>query len=334
MNDETRALILELLADATENSHDIQSARQAWEAFKATPSVVSSDGQSMSIDEYVDSLTERQAMRFRNRMRPLARAYILERFYVKPVLEPGVVKPSGGPYDYTIRQRSGLWPFNFNREGEMNLDAFPTTGRGAKVTVSVEGFPTPLTFRAKLNDSVPIVIGQKIIDGMKYAFIPKESGYRVIDESKAWVQLGEPYESLRTKKGRMLPWERDLIDARLLAMIRSRSSRALRGGDFYISPFTTVHEIDESVGYHKFFDQYSPGSGETIYAESEAAKELKYGKKERKSAIAGSLKRLERKGLIYQGETPGIFRDSVKGYADIEVMDEVGTFWDFPQSDG
>ena len=215
----------------------------------------------------------------------------------------------------------------------MKLYAFPTTGRGAKVTVSVEGFPTPLTFRAKLNDSLtyPTVIGQKIIDGMRYAFTPKESGYQVVDESKAWVQLGEPYESIRTKKGRMLPWERDLIDARLLDMIRSRSSRALSGRDRYISPFTTVHEIEESVKYRKFFGEFNRYTETTIYAESEAAKDLKYGKKARKSAIAGSLKRLERKGLIYQGETPGIFRDSVKGYADIEVKDEVGTFWDFPQ---
>ncbi len=198
--------------------------------------------------------------------------------------------------------------------------------RRAKVTVSVEGFPKPITFSAcsYKNDDYTVVLGHKTIKGVEYAFSPATLRWPyddIIDESKPWSIVGEPRKSRRKAPERLLPWERDWLDAYVLNEIDKQGENYLTYGH-RSSPFTTAHDLFTNTSYWGI---------DIPEAESVAAIRVGTRHKNQKSAYAASIKRLLKKGLIYEGETPGLHRPFVKGYAPIKVREKAGTFWDYPR---
>jgi len=166
-------------------------------------------------------------------------------FPYTPDFEPGVVPPTGGPFDWTPEERFRRGREDFQTHGQLKKDDFKRRGGGSTfVTASVEGFEEPVKMRLKIfrrdkdfHSPVTSVLGYAIIDDIEYVWaLPRDPwpNNDLVAEGKRWERVGEDRPLSGWQKDRLAPKpqltknERRQVDAAVLSAIREYNSDAVK----------------------------------------------------------------------------------------------------------
>ena len=206
--------------------------------------------------------------------------------------EDGVEPPRGGPFDWTLEERWRRFPRWW---GQIPVEGF--SGNRKKVTVSVEGFPEPVKLRTTVGGAYShrYLLGTLVMGDERWTFSPPTGAYGLIDESKAWEQVGSsrklyPWE-IKKEAVRLTRAEREHLDGVVLEAVRAHDDAF---------PLTR-YDLQRSWS---FFHDGQPFEWPDDPSSAAKAARDEEGIFTRK-AIQNALNRLLRRGVIERYSSPG-----------------------------